>query len=113
MPAQVTAPRVRAGIGIIEQPAPYPVTVFVLLPIPARPERRIRIGAAVAGDARSSAALEGKRLADFHAVAAAEAESARVGGGGERISPEQKPLRARPDAMDDAPAAIFAQQVAV
>src|SRR5689334_2800988 len=83
--AKVASPRLRVGFRIIEQAAPHAMTVYILLPIPAGPQRSVGIGAAVARDARSAATLEGEGLADLNAVTTTEAEGAGVGGSGQRI----------------------------
>ena len=46
--------------------------IGVLLPIPFRLKRGVRIAAAPARDAGTAAPFEGQRLANLHAVAAAE-----------------------------------------
>src|SRR5450759_2945784 len=89
------------------------MAVFVFLPVPARRERRVGIGGAVARDAGATPSLEGERLHDFDAIAPAEAKRAGVGGGGQRVAPQKQTLGAGPDAVQHAPLAVFAQQVAV
>ncbi len=64
-------------------------------------------------DAGAPAALEGERLHNFHAIAPAEAEGAGVTRRSHRIAPQKQPLGARPDPVEHAPLAVFAQQVAI
>ena len=111
--SQITAPDVRVGVGIVEQAPHDAVSVLEFLPIPTRAERGVGISAPVAGDTRTLPAFERERLHDLRAIAAAETEGAGVGGGREWIAPQQKTLRSRKDAMDDAIAAVFAQHIAV
>ena len=54
-----------------------------------------------------------ERLAQINARRATERGAATVAGEGRRIAIEQKPLRARPDAEDHVPGAVFRQRIAV
>src|SRR5262249_14460596 len=87
--------------------------IFVLLPIPARLETGIEVRTAVTGDSRSASALEGQRLHNLYAIAAAEGERSGMSRGCHRIAPEQQPLCPGPDAVNDAPIPVLAQKVAV
>src|SRR5947209_16844340 len=78
-----------------------------------RLERGIGIAAAIARQARPPSPLKRERLHNLHAVGAAETESARIGGGGHRVAPQQQTLRSGPDAMEHAVAPVFAEQVAI
>src|SRR5262249_12771426 len=64
-------------------------------------------------ESRSAASLERQRLHDLDAVAAAERKRAGVRRRGQRIAPEEQALGAWPDAMEDAPLTILAEQIAV
>ncbi len=110
---QVAAPDLGFGIRIVEKAAPQPVGVPVLLPIPARIQRRIGIGAAAACQAGAPAAFERERLEVFRSLAAAETEGTGVRSGGDRIAGQQKPVRARPHAIHHAVRPVLAQKVGV
>ncbi len=64
-------------------------------------------------DARSAPALEGQRLHNLDPARSAELEGARVGGGENRVGPQQQALRAGPDAPENFEAAVFAHQVGI
>src|SRR5271157_5419036 len=105
------------GVRIVELLAPDAVGGEILLPIPARAQRSIGVGAAQAlpggRHTRSAPALEGERLHDLDAGRPAELEGPRVTGGEDRVGPQQQALGAGPDAPEDVEAPIFAHQVGV
>src|SRR5205085_9686542 len=98
---------------IVKQTAPYASAVFVLLPIPAGLQARVKIGAAITGDAGPSSSFEREGFHDLHSIAAAERERARMCAGGDRIGPQKQPLGSGPDAMKYAPRPILAEKITV
>ncbi len=111
-------PHVRLGRRVVEQPAPDAEAVGVFLPVPARVERGVGVGAAATcllrtDMPRAAASLERQRLHDLDAGAVAEREGARVSRGEDRVAPDEQSLRAGPDAVHDAPPAALAEEIAV
>src|ERR1035441_10579872 len=103
------------GIRVVELPAPDAIGIQVLLPIPARAQRGVGIGAAAARPrwhpTRSTPPLEGERLHDLGPARSAKLEASRAAGGENWVSPQQQALRAGPDAPADVEAAVYAQLV--
>ncbi len=106
-------PHVGGSFRVIEQAPPHSIAVGVFLPVPPWIQRRVGVGAAPARDARPAPPLERERFHDLRAVAAAVGEGPGVRRGGQRVAPDQQALRAWPDAVQDTPRTVFAQQVAV
>ena len=112
--AQEPAPRRRVGVRVVEQPAPEPVGVGVLLPVvAAEPEGRVGVRVAPARLPGVLASLEEQRLAELHAQGAPDGAEASVAGGQDGVTPQQEALGARPEAEDQAEIAILAEEVAV
>ena len=111
--AEEPAPGLRLGGRIVEQPAPEPIPIEILLVVARRTKRGIRVGIAPAGQTGAFAAFERQRLEQLHAIAATEAGGSAVPRRHGRIAPEQKPLRAGPHAVQNAVGPVLGQQVAI
>ena len=114
LPSEEAPPGLRIGLGVVEHSPDETVRIQKLLPVsPLGPQSGIRIPVTPARQPGSPSALERQRLAKFHPLASAEAGVASVAGSGCRISPQQQPLRAGPDAVQNAIAPVLVHQVTI
>src|SRR5689334_19886753 len=112
--AQIAAPLVRIGLGVVEQAAPDAVGVLVLPPVAAlRIQGSIGVAAAAPRTARALTSFKKEGLTELHAGGSAEVGGMAVGRGRCRVAPQQHTLRAGPDAEEDAVLVPLLVQVAV
>ena len=92
--------------------APDSVCISELLEIEAGIERGVGVGAPPTGMAGSLPPFEEQRFAEFYSGSTAEMRCTTKRGSGDRVAPQEKPLRAGPHAEHDVIAPACLEEVA-